>query len=630
MRVPCQQFVFFCFWVSVALAPHSAAFGQKMPKENVVDVPARVEGLCVSNVFQSNMVLQRDKPIQIWGWASEGDVVKIDFADSMAEATAGSDRKWQIDLPAQSANDQPQQMIVSCGDQTITLENILIGDVWLLGGQSNMEFELAKVENGNLEIVSANFPKIRILTVPYGIGPEAKPGFARLHEWSKWFSRHFRKGDWDVCTPDKARELSAIGYAFARRIHMASQIPIGVIDASRGGTTIETWTPISVLREMESKTTQAKLASFATAVSQWDAEADLEKRIKQHRQWLISQKKIGKTIPENRKAEPSDLRAGPIADHNHPGHCYAGMIAPLLGLEIKGTIFHQGYNNAFEGSVGVAMYRDILPEMISAWRAAFNDPELPFGIISLCTDGYPQTRDDYCEKMFNAGIELRAAQYETFLKLNEAGDKNIGFASSYDLRRRWFHPQLKLPAGERIARWALATQYGFEGKLNWKPPVVTETKKSSGSLVLKFDVNVGDPQDGAIEGFAIAGADRQFHPANVAYVEKGKNDRGRIQFDRKQLSLTSPLVAAPVHYRYAWGRNPLANLQASGHKDLPVATQRSDNWNSEFVPQGVIDDDTPLPISRADRNKVIQALRQQDQQRRLKEAQLLLEANENK
>ena len=100
--------------------------------------------------------------------------------------------------------------------------------------------------------------------------------------------------------------------------------------------------------------------------------------------------------------------------------------------------------------------------MIQSWRLAFRDTEMPFGILSLCTDGNPQTLDDYCEKMFNAGIDIRAAQYSTFLDFYQNGDENIGFVSTYDLRRRWYHPQLKLPAGERIARWALATEYGFE------------------------------------------------------------------------------------------------------------------------------------------------------------------------
>ena len=149
------------------------------------------------------------------------------------------------------ANSAPQKLTVQGKDKTLTLENVLVGDVWILGGQSNMEFPLSRIENGNLEIVSANYENIRILTVPSQNGPDNKQGFPRLHEWSGWFGRHFRKGDWDVCSPDIVRELSAIGYVFARRIHMASQVPIGVIDVSRGGTTVETWTPDPVLRKID-------------------------------------------------------------------------------------------------------------------------------------------------------------------------------------------------------------------------------------------------------------------------------------------------------------------------------------------------------------------------------------------
>ncbi|HCS50985.1 MAG TPA: hypothetical protein DIW81_05240, partial [Planctomycetaceae bacterium] len=373
--------------------------------------------------------------------------------------------------------------------------------------------------------------------------------------------------------------------------------------------------------------TKAKLASFDEAAAAWNPQTDLEKRIASHRQWVERQVKEGNPIPVDKKQEPGDLQPGPIGNHNFPGHCYAGMIAPLSGLSVKGAIFHQGYNNAFEGSVGVEMYRDIFPEMIRAWRVAFNNPEMPFGILSLCTDGYPQTRDDYCEKMFNAGIEIRAAQYQTFLDFHNAGDRNVGFVSTYDLRRRWYHPQLKIPAGERIARWALATQYGFDSQVQWKPPMLVSMEKGDGTLLLKLDTDVSDPQDGVIEGFAIAGEDRKFHPANVAYAEKGKDNRGRIQYDYKQLILTSPMVPTPTQFRYAWGRNPLANLQATGNKDLPFATQRSDDWMMEEVPLGVLGEEVSLPLSGGDRNKIIQALRRQDTARRLKEAEKVIQTN---
>ena len=599
---------------------------QKMPREDVVEVPEISEGLCVSNVFQSNGVLQRNKPIHVWGWADPGEKVTVRFADQQVSAKAGKDRFWKVTLAAMPASRKPQQMTIRGKSKTLVLDNVLVGDVWVLGGQSNMEFPLSKVENGNLEIISANYPQIRILTVPYGQGPKLKRGFARLHQWSDWSGRHFRKGDWSTCTPKTVRELSAIGYVFARRIHKASKVPLGVIDASRGGTTVETWTPLAVLRKMKSKPTQAKLASFDQAVKEWDPQADLKDRIARHGQWIARQKKQGKPIPENKKQPPNDLRPGPIGNHNYPGNCYAGMIAPIAGLSVKGAIFHQGYNNAFEGSVGVATYRDVFPEMIQAWRQAFNDPQMPFGILSLCTEGYPQARHNYCEKMFNAGIGIRAAQYQAFLDLYKAGDKNVGFVSTYDLRRRWYHPQLKIPAGERIARWALATQYGFAREVQWKPPMLVGMEKREGALVLKLDTNVSDPEDGAIQGFAIAGKDRKFHPADVAYVEKGKDRRGRVQYDRKQLVLTSMMVPKPIHFRYAWGRNPLANLQATGNKDLPFATQRSDNWRMEEVPLGVLGDKVTLPISRGDRNKIIQALRRQDKARQREEAKRLLQA----
>lgn len=617
--------------VAACLASFTTAHAQ-MPKEDVVDVPAIAEGLCVSNLFQTNMVLQRDKPIAVWGWAAPGEEVTVSFGGSEATAVAGDDRRWRAELAAVPVSHEPLQMTVAGATDTLVLENILVGDVWVLGGQSNMEFELAKVENGALEIASANYPELRILTIPQGEGPQPSPGFARLHEWSGWFNRHFRKGDWDVCSPKVARELSAIGYVFARRVHMASGVPIGVIDVSRGGTTVETWTPEAVLRDLYGTELRDKIADWDRRVAEWDPAADLANRVAQNERWIAQRKEQGQPIPEDRKEPPSDLRPGPIADHNYPGSCFAGMMTPLVGLSVKGVIFHQGYNNAFDGMTGVRVYETVFPAMIASWREAFGDPELPFGILSLCTDGYPQTRDDYLEKMLNTGIHIRAAQYRYFRDTYAGGDKNLGFASTFDLRRRWYHPQVKLPAGERIARWALSTQYGFGAALPWKPPALLSVEAKDGALFLKLDTEVSDPGDGAIEGFAIAGEDRQFQPAEVEYVQEGEDNRGRPRFNRKVLILTSPLISDPIHFRYAWGRNPMGNLQVSGNKDLPFATQRSDEWDDGSWPLGVLegefDELLSQKLSRAQRNRVIQRLRKEDEQRRLAEAKAVLDAIE--
>ena len=597
-----------------------------MPKEDVIEVPAIGDGLCVHNLFQSNMILQREKPIEIWGWAKPGEVVRVLFAGKSKEAKAGKDREWKVTLPAMTANADPQTLNIKGKDQNLTLENVLIGDVWVLGGQSNMEEPLNNVENGKLEIVSANYPGIRILTVPAQNGPDTKKGFARLHEWSSWSNRHFRKGDWDVCSPKIARELSAIGYVFARRLHMAAQVPIGVIDASRGGTTVETWTPTPVLKKIETKEVKGLLAEWEKKVAEFDPQKDLQKRVENHHNWVKNMRKQGREIPKGRTV-PNDLRPGPAMDQNRPGNCYASMIAPIAGLAVKGAIFHQGFNNAGGGSAGADMYYQIFAKMITAWRDAFKDPQMPFGIISLCTAGEPQTRDDYLEKMVNGGIYIREAQYKTFLDFLKAGDGNVGFASSFDKRRSWYHPQLKIPVGERISRWALATQYGFEKDVKWKPPMYTEMNLEGGKIILKMDTWVRAVTNGPIEGFAIAGKDRRFQPAEAEWLVTGKDQHNRPKHDRRVIVLSSPHVPDPIHFRYAWGRNPMGNLQSADHNDLPFATQRSDDWRMENVPVKLtgFDDLAPKDFARRANHESQKALRLDDLGRRLKEAQALID-----
>lgn len=620
-----------CTALSLGLMLHGNIDAQdrsmKMPKENVIDVPAISDGLCVSNVFQSNMVLQRNKPISIWGWAAPGEEVTVTFGNTKQTREAASDRSWKVTLPPAAASSTPHILTIKGSTDSLTLENILIGDVWVLGGQSNMEFPLDRIENGQLEIVSANYPNIRILTVPAMNGPKLKPGFPRLHEWSGWFGRHYRKGDWDECTPEIARELSAIGYVFARRVHMASKVPIGVIDASRGGTTVETWTPTSVLRNIDSPPVKSLLAQWDDKVSAWDAAADLELRVKNFRKKVARFAKEGREMPVG-ETEPTDLNPGPPMDQNRPGNCYASMIGPLAGLQIKGAIFHQGYNNCFNGTEGTIMYRDVFPKMITAWRTAFNDPEMPFGILSLCTEGTIQSLNNYCEMMANPGPYIREAQYQTFLDFHRAGDKNIGFTSTYDLRRRWYHPQLKIPAGERIARWALATQYGLERSIRWKPPIVEEMKVVDDHIELRLDEPASAIDNGGpILGFAVAGDDRKFHPALAEHLVTGKDNRGRNQTNKKVLVLSSPMVKSPIHYRYAWARSPLGNLQADRVTDIPFATQRSDNWSMENVPLGVHEAEITGKLNRQQKRKLIETLRKQDLDRILAEADALKNAS---
>ena len=204
----------------------------------------------------------------------------------------------------------------------------------------------------------------------------------------------------------------------------------------------------------------------------------------------------------------------------------------------------------------------------------------------------------------------------------KAGDKNVGFCSSYDMRRAWYHPGLKVPVGERMARWALASQYSK--KIEWKPPVITGMKIENGKIVLTFDVPVDAGHDNPIEGFAIAGNDRRYQPATVEHRVTRKDSRNQPVYDYKTIVLSSRHVADPIHYRYAWARNPMGNLKPRYNFDSAIlATQRSDDWKIYEVPVkfGEKADRQTLNLAR-------QANRLFDMDRRLKNARYLLDEHQ--
>ncbi|CAN5638996.1 sialate O-acetylesterase [soil metagenome] len=608
------------------LAPVGAEEKLERGKDRI-DVSAIGTGLSVHNLFQSNMVIQRDKPIRVWGWAEPGEKVSVAFGDQTQSATAAADRSWTVELKAEKASSEPHRLVVKGHSKTIELGNILLGDIWLLGGQSNMEFEISKVDSGDLEIVSANFKNIRLFTVPHLNGPDHKSSFPMLYQWSDWSKQHFRQGYWDVCTPLSVRDMSAIGYVFARRLHMATNIPIGVIDASRGGTTLETWTPMEVLTGINTPEVKSKLSEWSKKVAEFNPKKDLEDRIRVHKDQINRLKGQGKEIPAN-STLPTDLQPGPAMDMNRPGNCYASMIAPISGFPIKGAVWHQGYNNALQPN-GHAIYYQVFSKMVGAWRAAFKDPQLPFGIISLCTEGDPQDRDDYLERMANEGIYIREVQFKTFLDFLEAGDKNIGYASSYDQRRSWFHPQIKIPVGERIARWALATQYGMSKQIRWMPPMLKDVRIEGGKMILQLDTAAGPYHDGPIEGFAISGKDGHFQAAKAEWLTT-KDQQNKPQHDRSVIVLSSSLVPEPKYFRHAWGRNPQANLKSTDHTDLPFPTLRNDSWTIADMYELYTGKKpaTPNVLDRREHGDLIKALRDEDLKRHMTEAKEFLKANE--
>jgi len=580
---------------------------------------AAPDGFRVHNLFQSNMVIQRDKPVDVWGWSTPGDKITVTFAGKTASGTADKDGAWKATLPAMEASSRPAAMTIEGKGGKATLENILIGDVWVLGGQSNMQMGISRVNDGDLEVASANFPNIRMLTIPKIFGPELKKNFPRDKESSE--------GHWAACSPETVGGMSAIGYVFVRRLHMVTQVPIGVINTSRGGTTVEAWTPQARLRKSGVPIIKELMESSDKRIAEFDPKAELAKQINKYEGKVAALKKQGKKIPDSMKRPAGPMKDGYLHSHRPPGHCYGSVISPIAGLTIKGVIFHQGYNNCFSGVWGAKMYRAVFPEMIRGWREAFNDPKMPFGILSQCTAGKVQQLDDFLTYMRDIGARIREAQYQTFLEFYKAGDKNIGFVSTYDLRHTSYHPRVKVPAGERIARWALATQYGMEGKFTWLPPMIKEVKTEEGAIVLKFDgKGVSSTGDGApMAGFAVAGEDMKFQPARVAHKVIGKKGRS-VQYDSTIVVLTSPLVPKPVHFRYAWGRSPMGNIQ-SKYGRVPLATQRTDKWTNADILKALTgkDAEDPLQLSRGDGHAIRAALEKEDRLRKIAEAKALLE-----
>ncbi|MHC4165878.1 MAG: hypothetical protein ACYSWQ_02850, partial [Planctomycetota bacterium] len=504
------------------------------------------------NVFDQNMVLQRGKSTRVWGWADVGESVTVTYSGQKKNAKADDRGNWSVNLENLKASTESRDLVIQGKSNSITLKNVVVGDIWLCGGQSNMEDVLESIYHGDTEVVSANHPNIRLMTVPQVAAPEALADIERINEYNSWTRRHEMKGSWATCTPKTVNRFSAIGYIFGRRLHMASGVPIGLIDASWGGTTAEAWTSRAKLATIpESK---GLTDEWDQKIAGYDAVASLKARIERWEKDSERRKQRG----EAPNPKPTEPEQDPASDRNNPGASFNGMIAPLRGLNIKGAIFNQGYNNAL-GNARPRLYARVFKAMIQDWRQALRDESLPFGIIGLTAGGEPQTLENFELRMVDAGPFIREGQFKAAQEL-----ANVCFMPAYDQQVPWYHPHKKFELGERIARWALNTQYGYS-QLGWKPVICTGSQNKGDHIILTFDRAVRVHDGRPFAGFAIAGEDRHFVPAKAEFVVAGKDDRGRDRRDEKLLKVWSPLVAKPLAVRYAWARNPIGNAVNSQH-----------------------------------------------------------------
>ncbi len=531
------------------------------------------------SIFSSNMIIQRDKPIKIWGWAEAGHKVSVQFGRKKAEATAdGEAGRWEVTFPAQQANVTGQKLIVTSGDETIEMDNILIGDVWVMNGQSNMAFGLRAVYQAAFESSMAHLPLLRHIRIRSGaeseyVGTDIPKEFINL--------ANDPDKNWKVVTPEVALDMGAIGYVFGSRLQRSLQIPIGMIDNARGGASLESLVP----RRKFADHPQAKayLAWVDKRRSEFSEEAFLKAQMEK---WRIAEAKYQKAIEEDKKKGVTRKRRRPrkpdgtIRTWSVPGRspsdaasCYNGMFAAFKGLHIKGVAFHQGYNNAMMNtSCKPKFYRILMKLMVEGWREDFDDPRLPVAVIGFCAGGRAQTRLNFEEMGFSTAAYIREAQRLGLADLNDP--ENTAFIPSYDQKIPQLHTKKKRALGERTARWALKTVYGKE-EISWESAKVLSAVPEGDKILVTFDKAVfPDDMGSLIEGFAIADASGDYYMAQA--VAKAVKDR---ETRNKQVLVSSPLVKEPVSVRYAWARSPMGNLKVEGKPWQPLHSFRTDQWD---------------------------------------------------
>ena len=481
-------------------------------------------------VLSDNMVLQQGKKIVIWGWADPGEKVAVTLGAAKADTAADDKGNWQVAFDPLTASDKPIDLTVA-GKDTIKVSNILVGEVWVCSGQSNMAFTLSSVKDAQQEIAAADFPNIRLMQVPSVIGKEPRDNLAAR---------------WVECSPKTVGRFSAVGYLFGRDLHKALKVPVGLINSSWGGSSILSWIP------KEAYESDPELAKYQAWI-QKDADAApalKEKYPADLASWKATAQAIVASQPDA-ATKPSFPRppVPPMNVSEKWGGMYNAMIAPLTKFNIAGAIWYQGEANASQA----AEYRLWLPGMIRAWRKAFAQ-DFPFLYVQL--PNFMAYRNDPNSR--SAWAELREAQTLTLSVPKTGMAVVIDVGEAKDI-----HPKDKQTVGKRMALTGLAVAYGKKG-IAFRGPVFDSMKADGDKMVVKFRNAEGGlvskGENGEVAGFAIAGAD-------------GIYDWAEAKIDGDSVVLTSKGVPKPVAVRYAWSDNPTAGLYDKS--DLPAGPFRA-------------------------------------------------------
>lgn len=499
--------------------------------------------LWMPTIFGNNMVLQSGKATKVWGWAAAGETITVTVGNYTAKGKTAKDGKWIVTLKNLKETSEPLTMTVKGKNSTIEFTNVLIGDVWLGSGQSNMEWPVVHSKLANKEIASANYPKIRIFRVPGILRGNEMDDISWEANGTVYNGKHRVNdpnsvyGQWVECSPKTIGNFSAVLYFFGREIHLKTGKPIGLLMSTVGGTRIELWTPKDVFYK------DPRLADVAKAIDE------------------------GKAAYEAALAKRTDPTKPVEVDVNAPFHYsdfYNGMIHPLIPYGIKGAIWYQGEGNWDEGN----SYFVKMDAMVSSWRKLWGRGDFPFYYVQLANwlspNDDPQGGDGWAK--------VREAQRAALAIPNTGMACAIDVGDPDDI-----HPKNKQDVGKRLALWALRDNYGFTDIVPCGP-CYKSMKIEGNKIRVSFDYIGSGLMVGVKDGlaltkevtgeplkrFAIAGEDKKWFWADA-------------EIDGDTVVVSSPNVPNPVAVRYAYSMNPTgANLY--NKEGLPAFPFRTDDW----------------------------------------------------
>ncbi|MFZ4986761.1 MAG: sialate O-acetylesterase [Blastocatellia bacterium] len=467
----------------------------------------------LSSIFANGMVLQRDRPVKIWGKANVGEAVTVRFRGEELKTVADALGRWEVFLKPGSAGG-PFELNIQ-GNNSISLADVLVGEVWLASGQSNMEWRVSASNDAEKEIAAANYPQIRFYKVEHVVADAPQEDV---------------KAAWQAVTPQTIGALSAVGYFFARHLHQQLKVPVAILQAPWGGTPVESWISPSAL---------AADPALLPAYSYWG------RILENHPAAMIRyEQAVAKWEADGKKGARPGIPAGPGHPHA-PSTLWNGMIAPLVSYGIAGAIWYQGETNGSKERAPV--YHRLFSAMITDWRRAWGRGDFPFLFVQLANYGKV------------AGVsgwpELREAQLQTLRLNNTAMAVTIDIGDSGDI-----HPKNKQDVGLRLALPARALAYGE--KLVHSGPIFRQQTIETSALRLFFD-HVGGglvARGGELKGFEIAGADGKFVAATA-------------RIDGATVVVSSPEVALPTQARYGWADDPVTTL--TNREGLPASPFRT-------------------------------------------------------